>query len=76
MSHTRFHRCIIALMNIHGFDGGLKELSKITGIKYRTLWSRAQKPREIRMYEYFGMVEEVGLTGGEAKELMDAIQEG
>lgn len=75
MSRTRFHRSLLSMLNTHGIDGGLKELSAMTGIKYRNLWNKTQNPREMRMYEYFDIVEEVSLTEEEQKELLTAIKE-
>lgn len=75
MKKTAFHRYISTLMINRGYDGGIKELSRLTGIKYRTLWSRTDNPRELREYEVIAIEDALNMKDNEVREMRISIRD-
>lgn len=75
-NRTKFHKCLIGLINDHDFDGGVLGVSRESGIPYDTLQIRIRKPKTTKMFEFFEIAETLHLNTEEEHKLLASIREG
>ena len=75
-NRTKFHKCLIGLINDQDLDGGVLGLSRESGIPYDTLQIRIRKPTSIKMFEFFNISDTLHLNGEQENKLLESIKEG
>ena len=75
-NRTKFHKCLIGLINDQDLDGGVLGLSRESGIPYDTLQIRIRKPKTTKMFEFFNISETLHLNNEQENRLFLSIREG